>query len=149
MSAVQKGAGVVWSVGAITYAGSITAVAAGEDPLTQSIAHTRTSNKVDFKTTGGTIVGCVLSNLKKTLKISVIPASTTATPTIAEAQSLADKLMPQAGTTVTITDDLGTTIDGDYNCIAATQNRTVDGIVIIEMELEGSDEGIDITTAVS
>jgi len=146
--AAIKGVGVIWSVGAITYAGGIV-LAAGEAAMAQSVAFSRTSEKAEVKDNQGIIRGQIFSGFKKTATITVVPASTTATPSIAEAQSAGNTLMPQAGTSVTLTDDSGAILDATYNIISVRQNRTVDGVATIDLELETGDEGNDITTLVS
>ena len=138
--ATIKGKGVVWSTGGITYSAGIT----GAD-FPQSVNVTRGSDKVEVKDNGGSIRAVVFSGFKKTTSITCIPQAAS----IAGAQTSADGHMPQAGTLVTVVDDAGTTIDGNYNVISAKQSRTVDGVATIDLELEGSDEGIDITTNVS
>lgn len=151
--ATISGRGVVWSVGAITYAGGIT-VAAGEDPLTQSIEVSRQSEKAEIKDNGGSIRAQVFHGFRKVVRATIIPASTATTPTIAEARSLADTLTMPPGTKLTLTDDSGTIIDASnlnsYNVLSAVQRRTVDGVAVIDVEMENGDEsGIDITATVS
>lgn len=152
--ATLKGRGVIWSVGAITYAGGIT-VAAGEDPMTQSIEVSRNSDKHEVRDNQGAIRAQIFHGFKKVVRVSVIPASTAATPTIGEAQALGDRFTMPPGTTLTLTDDSGTIIDAvspgnSYNVISAVQRRTVDGVAVIDVEMEQSDEGgIDLTAAVA
>jgi hypothetical protein len=53
------------------------------------------------------------------------------------------------GALVTIVDAGGTLVDGNWCCMSATQNRTVDGVATIDIELEASDEGVDLATSVT
>lgn len=147
MAAVIKGRAIVWSVGAITFSAGIT-MTNGES-LTQSVAVTRTSEKAEVKDNGGVIRAQVFSGFKKTLSLTAVPAAASGGNTITNARTTADNMMPAAGTLVTIVDDSGTIIDASYNVISARQNRTVDGVATIDMELETGDEGNDITTLVS
>lgn len=144
--AAIKGRAVIWSVGAITFSAGIT-FSSGES-LTQNVGVTRTSEKAEVKDNGGTLRSQIFSGFKKTLSLSVIPASTAA-GTIAQARAAGDVLMPQAGTLVTVVDDSGTIVDASYNVISAKQNRTVDGVATVDLELETGDESNDITTLVS
>jgi hypothetical protein len=138
--ATIKGKGVVWSTGGITYSAGIT----GSD-FPQSVSVNRASDKAEVKDNQGVIRAVIFSGFKKTVSITCIPQAAD----ISGAQTSLDGHMPQAGTLVTVVDDSGTIIDGSYNVISAKQSRTVDGVAIIDLELEGSDEGVDITTPVS
>jgi hydrogenase maturation factor HypF (carbamoyltransferase family) len=141
MSAVIKGTGIVWSVGGITYAAAIAGA-----KYVQSVRVGRTSEKAEVKDNGGTIKAVVFHGFKKTLALTVVPAHAT---TQSGAQTSMDQHQLQAGTLVAIADDIGTIIDANYNVISTTQNRTVDGVATIDLELEASDEGVDITTVVA
>lgn len=144
--AAIKGKAVIWSVGAITYSAGI--VVGNGALFTQSVAFSRTSDKAEVKDNQGVIKAVVFSGFKKVLSITVVPAGG-GTNTIASAQATGDVTTLQAGTLITVADDSGTLIDASYNLISARQNRTVDGVTTIDLELEGSDEGADITTLVS
>lgn len=144
--AAIKGKAVIWSVGAITYSAGI--VVGNGSLFTQSVGFTRTSDKAEVKDNQGIIKSVIFSAFKKVLAITVVPAGG-ATNTIASAQATGDIATLQAGTLITVADDSGTLIDGSYNLISAKQNRTVDGVATIDLELEGSDEAQDITTLVS
>jgi len=143
MSAVIKGVGVVWSVGAITFtAGIVSATNAG---YTQSARFSRNSEKTEIKDNGGVIRAQVFHGFKKTLSMTIVPQGTS----IANARSSMDAHCLAPGTTITVVDDSGTLIDASYNLISATQNRTVDGVATIDLELEQGDESNDLTTAIS
>ena len=143
MSAVIKGVGVVWSVGAITFTAGIVSVSnAG---YTQSARFSRTSEKTEIKDNGGIIKAQVFHGFKKTLSMTIVPQGSS----VANARSSMDAHCLTPGTTITVVDDSGTLIDASYNLISATQNRTVDGVATIDLELEQGDESNDLTTAVS
>jgi hypothetical protein len=119
--------------------------------LVQSASIERTSEVARIKDTGGTIKTLVFSGGMKTLRISVVPSGTTT----ADGQKSADAHVPAAGTTITVADASSavsgsdTVMDASYNCLSATQNRTVDGVVTIDLVLEASDEGQTITNTVA
>lgn len=142
MSAVQKGAGAVWSIGGVTFTAGI--ISASTPGAVQSVDGSRTSEKAMLKNDGGTIRGLVFHGFMKTVTITVIPYGTT----LANGQSSADAWLPQPGTAVTLVDASGTILDGTYNVISARQKRTVDGYLAADLDLETSDEGIDLTTTV-
>ena len=146
--ATIKGRAVVWSVGALTYANGIV-LGAGGDAFPQAVGVTRSSEKAEAKDNQGIIRTQVFSGFKKMLTLTVIPAAGSGGNTIANARTAADTLMPQPGALVIITDDSGTIIDASYNLLSAKQNRTVDGIATIELDLETGDEGVDITNLVN
>jgi len=147
MAAAIKGRAVIWSVGAITFTAGITMT--NIESLTQSASVTRSSEKAEVKDNGGTIRAQIFSGFKKMLSLTVVPAAATGANTIANARTCGDSLLPSPGTLVTIADDSGTVIDASYNVISAKQNRTVDGVATIDLELETGDEGNDITTLIS
>lgn len=142
MAAVIKGTGVVWSVGGISYTAGIVSTS-GTGHLTQSATVERTSEVARIKDTGGVIKTVVFSGFTKSLRVTVVPSGSS----VANAQTSGDSFMPAPGTLVTVTDDSGTIIDDNYNCLTATQNRTVDGVCTIDLTLEAGDEGTEIATA--
>lgn len=135
MAEVIKGTAVCWSVGAIVCSAGISG-----SHFTQSTRVQRTSEKANVKDNGGTIKSQIFHGFMKTLSLTVIPSGD-------KTGGSADTHMPQAGTLVTITDDTGTIIDDNYNLISATENRTVDGVRTIDLELEAGDEGVELATA--
>jgi hypothetical protein len=141
MAAIIKGTGVVWSVGAVTFTAGISSTA-GTGHYTQSASIERTSEVARIKDTGGTVKTVVFSGAMKTLRVTVVPAGST----VANAITSGDSFLPAAGTKVSVTDDLGTTIDDNYNCLSATQSRTVDGVATIDLVLEAGDEGTELAT---
>ena len=145
--ATVKGRGVVWSVGAVVFTAGIVS---GTNPnFTQSVGYGRNSDKFEVKDNQGVIRAQIFSGFKKNLSLSVIPCALSGTNTIANAVSSLDAHVIQPGTKVTLTDDLGALLDDSYNVISSKQNRTVDGVVTVDLELEASDESVDLTTTVS
>jgi hypothetical protein len=138
MSVTIKGKGIVWSIGGITYSAGIVGT-----NLTQSARAGRTSGKVEVKEDGGAIKGVAFYGNKKTLSITIIPYSTTQIL----GRTAVDTNTLEIGTLVTVVDASGSVLDGSYNVVNVTQNRSVDGVATIDLDLEGSDEGVDITTA--
>lgn len=145
--ATIKGRGVVWSIGGITFTAGIVSSSAAE--FVQSARFNRGSEKAEIKDDGGIIRTQVFHGFKKTLSLSVVPAALSGTNTVANAQASADAHTPAPGTTITVVDGAGTVIDASYNLISATQNRAVDGVATIDLELEQGDESNDLTVAVS
>ena len=132
----------MWSVGAVTFTAGIVSTS-GTGHFTQSASVERTSEVARIKDTGGTVKTVVFSGAMKTLRISVVPAGSST----ANAQTKGDDFLPAPGTLVTVTDDSGTIIDDNYNCLSSTQNRTVDGVATIDLVLEAGDEGTEIATS--
>lgn len=145
MSATLKGRAVVWSISGITMTAGI--VTATNPDFPQSARFQRGSEKTEIKDDGGVIRTQVFHGFKKTLSLSVIPCD--AAVSIAGARSSMDAHMPAPGTTITIVDAGGTLIDSSYNLISATQNRSVDGVATLDLEMEQGDESNDLTTAVA
>lgn len=141
MAAVIKGTAVKWSVGAIAFTAGI--ISGTNANFTQSARITRTSEKANIKDNGGTVKTQVFHGFMKTLSLSVVPSGST----IIAANSSSDAYLPSPGTLITITDDSGTIIDDNYNVISCTENRTVDGVATIDLELEAGDEGTELATA--
>ena len=145
MSAVIKGVGVVFSIGGVTMTAGIVST-----QMVQSAKLGRSSEKTEVKDTGGVIKSVVFHGFKKTLSLTVIPsANSIANAQIAADAHLGTPSVSIVGTKVSVTDAAGLIMDGDYNCISATESRTVDGVLTIDLELEAGDEGTDITALVS
>ena len=146
MSATLKGRAVVWSISGITMTAGI--VNASNPNFPQSARFQRTAEKTEIKDDGGTIRTQVFHGFKRTLSLSVIPCD--AALSISGARTSVDAHLPQPGTTITIVDNGGTTIDGSYNLISCTQNRSIDGVATIDLEMEQGDDGSnDLTGAVA
>lgn len=145
--ATIKGRAVCWSIGGITFTAGIVSTASADFP--QNYRFSRNSNKTEIKDDGDTIRTQVFSAFKKTFSITVVPCALGATNTIANANTSADSHLPVPGTTITVVDAAGAIIDGSYNTISATLNKTVDGVATVDLELEQGDESNDLTTAVS
>lgn len=145
MAATIKGRAVVWSIGGITMTAGI--VSASNPQFVQSARVQRGSEKAEIKDDGGIIRTQVFHGFKKTLSLSVIPCDAAAS--LAGAKTSADAHLPAPGTTMTVVDAAGTIIDSSYNLISANQNRSVDGVASVDLEMEQGDEGVDLTTATS
>lgn len=145
MSATIKGRAVVWSISGITMTAGI--VTASNPNFPQSARVQRGSEKSEIKDDGGVIRTQVFHGFKKTLSLSVIPCDAAAS--ISGARTSMDAHMPAPGTTITVVDAAGTIIDASYNLVSATQNRSVDGVATLDLEMEQGDEGNDLTTAVA
>lgn len=123
-------------------------IVSGSNPeFVQSARFARTSEKTEVKDDGGTIRAQIFHGFKKTLSLTVIPADAAAA--ISGARTSMDAHMPAIGTTITVVDAAGTLIDASYNLVSATQNRSVDGVATVDLELEQGDESVDLTTAVA
>lgn len=143
MSATLKGAGVVWSIGGVTFTAGI--VSATNPAYPQSAQFNRNSEKAEVKDDGGTFRAQIFHGFKKMLSMTVIPNGTS----IANARSSMDAYNLPPGTTITVADAAGTLIDGNYNLISSRQGRTVDGPATLDLELENGDEGVDLTTTIT
>ena len=162
MSAVVKGRGIVWSVGGITHTAGI--VSATNPNFLQSVDFDRNSEKAEVKDTGGTIRAVIFHGFKRMLKLSVIPCALSGTNTLANAEAALDAHTLKPGVTVDIVDALAgssgaySVLEGggaaaattnSYNVINSKQRRTVDGVAIVDLDLEATDEGVDITTGIT
>lgn len=143
MAHSQRGLAIVWGAQGVTFTAGI--VSGTNGAKTQSLRVVRSSDKAEVMNDQGEVVGQVYFNGKKTLSISVIPSHASA---ISSAQSSLDAHLIAPGTKVTVADDQGTTVDGDYNLISATANRTNNGVAVVDVELEKYDAN-DVTTSVS
>ena len=133
MAADIKGTAVVWSVGGVTFTAGI--VSATNPSLPQSLRYQRGAENTKIKDVGGEIVTIVYHGGLKTLSMTVIPsaASIAAAVTSKEAHVLAP------GTKITIADASGATaIETNWIIMSSTENRTVDGVVTVDLELENS-----------
>jgi hypothetical protein len=142
MAATIKGTAVFWSTAGVTFTAGI--VSATNASMVQSVTVERTSDVARIKSTDGTVRTVVFSGGMRNLRVTVVPSGSS----LANAKTSADAHVPAAGTKITVADDsgTGTVVETDYNCISSSQNRTVDGVLTVDLVLEGSDESVDITT---
>lgn len=139
----------MWSVGEITFVGAGSAIlaTAGTDHFTQSATFERTSEVARIKDTAGTVKTVVFSGAMKSLRLTVVPAGTS----IANAIATGREFMPAIGQLVSLTDSNGSLSSSstNYYVLNATQNRTVDGTMTIDLVLENGDEGTDLSSTAS
>lgn len=143
MAATLKGKAIIFAVDGITYSAGIT-VAGTENVFHQSFDFERSADMSYVKDSAGEDVTSIAANKKKTGTIRAIAGGTA----IADARSLADKLLLASNTTVTIVDTETTTTDGSYNAIRSRMNRTNEGAAVFEFEIENRDVN-NITSTVS
>ena len=143
MAATLRGLAVVWGAQGITFTAGI--VSSTNGAATQSLKVARGSDKAEIKNDQGEVVGQVFFNGKKTLSITVIPSHASS---ITSAQSSADAYLIAPGTKMTVVDAQGAIVDGDYNLLSATGNRTNEGAMTVDLEMEKYDAN-DVTTTVS
>lgn len=142
MSATIKGTAVVWSTGNITFAAGITSAS-----MVQSMRYGRTAEATEIKDYSGQINTVVLHGGMKTVSVTVVPTGAT----IAAAVTAKESYLPAPGTMVTLADESG--LPGNNQIVqnwivnSATENRTVDGVVTIDLELENSADSDISTTA--
>jgi hypothetical protein len=144
MAAIQKGYGAVWSVGTFVFTGGI--ASASNPGAMQSVDAARNSQRTELKDNGGTIRGVCFHGFLKNLSISVVPYGT---GSLSAGFTSSDAWLPQPGTEVTITDSIGAILDANFSVVTSRQKRTVDGYLMADLELETSDEGVNITTTVA
>ena len=140
MAAKIKGRGVMWSVGDVTFTGGIARTC-----MNQSIDFSQAWERRAIQDNGGTTRAVVFFNGLKQLRITTFPYDTSVTL----GKTAVTDFTPQPGAIVTITDADGTVLDGTYHVVSASQRRTVTDAVQVDLELETSDEGADITTLIS
>lgn len=131
MSADIKGTAVAWSTGGIVFAAGITA-----SSMVQSMRYQRGSELTEIKDTTGQIKTMVFHGGMKTISITVIPTGAS----IAAAVTAKESYIPAPGTQIAITDDSATQIQQNWIVVNATEGRTVDGAVTIDLELENSSD---------
>jgi len=133
MAADIKGTAVVWSMGGVTFTAGI--VSASNPSMPQSLRYARTSENTKIKDNGGDIKTIVYHGGLKTVSITVVPSSTT----IAAAVTSKEAHIIAPGTKVTIADASGATgIEANWIVVSCTENRTVDGNVTVDIELENA-----------
>ena len=139
MAEIQKGIAVRWGVAGISFTGITLTTDASK---IQSLEFNRTSDKKDVPDSSGETAGQIFYNHKKSITLSVIPASTTgATITAANANILA--WLPSPGTTLTAADTAGAFIDAssaaEYNVLSAKARMSNDNVVMCDLEIERFD----------
>jgi len=142
MAADIKGTAIVWSIGGVTFTAGI--VSASNPSMPQSLQFSLTSENTKIKDNGGDIKTSVYHGFMKSLNMTVIPsaASIAAAVTSKEAHLLAP------GTKVTVADASGTTlIEQNWIVNKSTENRTIDGAVTVDLELENA--ATDLSTSAS
>lgn len=143
MAADIKGTAVVWSMGGITFTAGI--VSATSPSLPQSMKYSRNAENAKIKDVGGDIVTMILHGGTKTLSINVIPSSTS----IAAAFTSKEAHVIAPGTKVTIADASGAAaIETNWIVTSSAENRSVDGVVTVDLELENAAQA-DISTSAS
>ena len=140
MAATIKGLGVVWSVGSQTYTGGIVSHATTAQSTPQSITLNRTSDKSMVKGLDGEVLGVIFSGFMKTASLSLVPSAST----VAAAKTALDTYCPAPGVSVTMVDSIAGLLDDNWNVTSATQNRTVDGVATVDLELEAGDETTEL-----
>jgi hypothetical protein len=143
MSAIVKGRGVMWSIGGVTFTAGI--VSGTNTSLPQSVSFKRMSEKTEVLNINGSAVSEIFHGFKKTSSMTIVPSGTS----IALASTSMDAYHLAAGMKITVADAVGTILDGNYILLSATQNRTIDGVATIDIELENGDEGVDYSTTVT
>jgi hypothetical protein len=144
MAADIKGTAVVWGMGGITFTAGITAAS-----MPQSLSYQRGSELAEIKDTHGAIKTMVFHGGMKTVSISVVPSGAN----IAAAVTAKESYIPLPGTKVTIADASQDNppgenqIEQNWIVVSATEGRTVDGVVTIDLELENADTDISTSAA--
>lgn len=146
MSEVLKGKAAKWGVGALTFSGVVISSTTGK---IQSMDFTKDSEMAALDDESGETIGESFFNHKHVINISVIPIDAT---TIATARTNLDAMLPDAGTTITLSDPTSTVTDGTnsgkYNVISAKEGRTNKGYATIDMQIRQF-KANDTTTAIS
>lgn len=139
MSADIKGTAVVWSTGTV----AITAGIAGGG-MVQSVGHGVESELAELKDDTGQIKAMIFHGFSRKLSISTIPTGAS----ISAAVAAKETYLPAPGTAVQINSASGATkIDRNWYVVSATENRTVDGVVTIDLELENAEADISASAS--
>lgn len=143
MSSIIKGTGVVWGMGGVTFAGTGTVIASATNPsLPQSLRYSRQSTNTKIKSVHGDVVTIVHHGFKKTLSITVVPSATT----ISNAVASKEAHIVAPGSKLVIADASGTTgIEQNWIVVSSQENRTVDGVVTVDLELVNAETDLSAT----
>ena len=147
MAATLKGCAVVWGTGGIvsgtTSGTTVVAIISSATSKTQSANVSIEPEQQDITNNDGETVGKILYNFKQTLEISVIPvdAPTNGDPSVTNAKTNLQNLLPDPGTVITIVDnDLGTGgrlyNEGKFIVTRARLSRTNKGMATIDLTCE-------------
>lgn len=143
----------MWSIGNMTFAGTGLTAPGTHNFLPQSVNFERASDKVDIQGIGGRVEAQIFCKFMKRLSLNVIPCSVSGTNTLANAQASADAWVPKPGLSVTVTDDITTLHDpatyNVYNVIRASRRQGVGEVASVDMELEASDEDVQLGVSIS
>lgn len=144
MSATIKGTAVVWGVGGVTFTAGITSTS-----MVQSLTFERASELAEIKDTTGEIKTMIFHGGIKKLNVTVVPTGSS----IANAVTAKEAYLPAPGTLITVADASQNAPEGEnlieqnWIAVSATENRTVDGVVTIDLELENYDTDISATAS--
>lgn len=143
MAADIKGTAVVWSIGGVTFTAGI--VSATNASMPQSVRYQRTAENTKIKDTGGDIKTIVYHGFMKTVSITVVPSHATA---IASAVTSKEAHLIAPGTKVTIADAQGSTqIEQNWIVVSCSEQRTVDGVCTVDLELENAETDLSTSAA--
>jgi hypothetical protein len=143
MAADIKGTAIVWAMGGVTFTAGI--VSGTNASMPQSLRHSRSAENTKIKDTAGDVKTIVYHGPMKSISISVVPSASS----IAAAVTSKEAHIIAIGTKVTVADASGTcAIEGNWIVSGVTENRSVDGVVTIDLELENSSAD-DLSTSAS
>jgi hypothetical protein len=145
MAAILKGTGVVWGMGGVTFAGAGSVIVSATNPsLPQSLRYSPTAQNTKIKSVGGDVVTSVYHGFKKTLSISIVPSA----DTIAAAVASKEAHLVAPGSKLIVVDASGATvIEQNWIVVTSKENRTVDGVVTVDLELVNGETDLSATVA--
>jgi hypothetical protein len=149
-AAVIKGRALVFDCDGVTFVGAGSDIlSATHGHFNQNLSLERTGQKKDILNGEGHRATQIFHDRVKAFQITVIVVAVSGTNSIANAVAGLDAWTPKAGSTAIAVDADGTVIDATYNILSARQSRGNTEAASVDLTLEASDEGIDITTVVT
>ena len=162
MSVIQRGQSVIWGDDKLTYTGGV--VSGSTTAHGRNANLTRDATVTDIEDSVGDVVARVVSSVKKTLNVTVLPYVTSATMTVTDGEVAVNSWTIKPGWTISVADGtqasttsvtdgdgtfvVGNPYTGTYLVMSASQNRTNNAAATVDLVLETFDDN-DTTALVS
>ncbi len=137
-----KGKAIIWGCAGYAFTAGIVASGTEVPAIQRGRAGLEIEGKTLIKGSSGLVVASVIPDIHKTMSYTVIPTA----DTLAAVRTLMDKFFITPGTKITITDSDGNH-EGNYYLVSCGQERSVDGAVVCDIELENWSTDISTSAA--
>lgn len=137
-----KGKAIIWACAGHAFTAGIVPSGTEVPAIQRARFQQEIEGKALIKSSAGLVVSSVIPDIHKTGSFTVIPTA----DTLAAVRTLMDKFYITPGTKITITDTDGNT-EGSYILVSCGQERSVEGAVVADIELENW--STDISTSAS